>query len=505
MSDSERGIDTRPVRSTATLAGVLAVVTALAVGVSIGDPLPVVSAVGGAVLIAGGAWALGEESNARIAAGSVMAVAGVVGFALTVVLAAGGSRLAAYLGLALGTTYVLLDAVTESIDDENRLGAALRESGNALLVGIVLAVFLSINAQYSVVSGLVLGVTGIASITPLVGFVTLQIVAVAVLLLLNRVVPVLEGWLPDPGSGDRPLETLSDVGLSRHEVPVAAWAVLGVESVVALFPQSHVLFNAFLVGTPVVGPVLRAALSGLLHVPLVVIGVGLVGILLVSGLQRWVVDWLGDDPATTLSLQAGGIVAVAATVVGTAILPLLGVGLFGGNTAVSWVIGPAAIVLGGLVTAALLVGVLVTVVPMLSQRGFLPQPAGGFALGSAVLFLTILLGAELGVPTVVVIAGAAATLLVWDAGAHASSIGAQLGRAAGTTDSEFVHVTGTGIVLGLAVVGAVAARYLVVPAIAPPETSAAAFRSAVSLFLIVLAILALGLALSVRSDTPIAE
>ncbi|MFC6973996.1 hypothetical protein ACFQL1_03830 [Halomicroarcula sp. GCM10025709] len=121
------------------------------------------------------------------------------------------------------------------------------------------------------------------------------------------------------------------------------------------------------------------------------------------------------------------------------------------------------------------------------------------------LFLTILLGAELGVPTVVVIAGAAATLLVWDAGAHASSIGAQLGRAAGTTDSEFVHVTGTGIVLGLAVVGAVAARYLVVPAIAPPETSAAAFRSAVSLFLIVLAILALGLALSVRSDTPIAE
>jgi len=141
----------------------------------------------------------------------------------------------------------------------------------------------------------------------------------------------------------------------------------------------------------------------------------------------------------------------------------------------------------------------------LAHRRFLPEPAGGFALGSAVLFLTILLGAELGVPTVLVIAGSAATLLIWDAGAHASSIGRQLGRDAGTSDSEFVHVTGTGLVLGLAVVGAIAARYLVVPAIAPPRTSAAAFPSAIALLLIVLAILALALALFVRSDSPVAE
>ena len=499
------GTDTRPVRSTATLAGVLAVLTALAVGMSIGDPLPVLTAVGGAVSIAGGTWALGEESNARIAAGSIMAVVGVVGFALTVVLAAGGSRLAAYLGLALGTLYVLVDAVTESTDDGNDLGAALRESGNALLVGIVIAVLVSINAQYSVVGGVVMGVVGVAAITPLVGFVTLQIGAVAVLLLLDRVVPVLDGWLPDPGSGDRTLDTLEDVGVSRDDVPVSVWAVLGVEGVVALFPQSQLLFNAFLAGTPVVGPLLRAALGGLLHVPLVLLGIGLLGILLASGLQRWVVDWLGDNPATTLSLQAGGIVAVVATVLGTTVLPLLGVALPVGTTTVTGLIGPAAIVLGGLVTAVLLVGVAVAAVPLIGQSGLLPRPAGGFALGSAVLFLTILLAAELGVPTVLVIAGAAATLLVWDAGAHASSICVQLGREAGTTDSEFVHVTGTGLVLGLAVVGAVAARYLVVPAIAPPQTSAAAGRSAIALFLVVLALLALGIALAVRSDTPVAE
>ncbi|MFC7077318.1 DUF7519 family protein [Haloarcula halophila] len=499
------GIDTRPVRSTATLAGVLAVLTALAVGLSIGDPLPVVSAVGGAVLLAGGTWALGEESNARVAAGSVMAVAGIVGFALTVVFAAGGSRLAAFLGLAIGTMYVLLDAVTDSADDGNQLGAALRESGNALLVGIVVAVLLSVTAQYNVLSGVVFGVSGLAAITPLVGFVTLQIGAVLVLLLLNRVVPVLEGWLPDPGSGDRTLDTLSEVGMSRTEVPVTVWAVLGVEGVVALFPQAQVLFNAFLAGTPVVGSLLRVALSGLVHVPLVVLAVGLLGILLASGLQRWVVDWLGDDPARTLSLQSGGIVAVVATILGTTAVSLLGIDLFGRSTAVSTLIGPAAVVLGGLVTAVLLIGLVVAVVPLLSHRGFLPQPAGGFALGSAVLFLTILLGAELGVPTVLVIAGSAATLLIWDAGAHASSIGLQLGRDAGTSDSEFVHVTGTGLVLGLAVVGAIAARYLVVPAIAPRQTSAAALRSVIALFLIVLAILALGLALSVRSDSPVAE
>jgi hypothetical protein len=281
--------------------------------------------------------------------------------------------------------------------------------------------------------------------------------------------------------------------------------VLAVEGFVALFPQGALMFNAFLASTPVVGPLLRILLGGILHIPLVLLGVGLVGILAASGLQRWVVDWLGDNPATTLSLQAGGIVAVVTTVVATTVLSLLGMPLLGGTTSMSGLVGPAAIILGGLVTAVLLVGLVMTAVPMLDQWEFLPQPAGGFALGSALLFLTIVLAAELGVPTVVVIAGAAASLVVWDAGAHASSIGLQLGRDAGTTDSEFVHVTGTGLVLGVAVVVAIAARYLVVPAVAPPETSAAAFRSAVALFLIMLSILALGLALAVRSDSPTAE
>lgn len=498
------GLDARPVESTAALAGTLAVVVALAVGLGVGSPLPVATSVVGGLAVAGGAWALDRETNARTAAGSVALLAGSLCLGLALYLGRGSYALPVYAGIGVAVALVAVDATTGLVESES-LGTALRENGNALLVGIVIAVLLNLNAQFGVATAFFGALLAAAVATPLGAFVTLQLAVLGVLGLLSRAVPVLTDWVPETGS-DGPLATLDDVAVSPRALPRAVWGVVGLEVLVALSPVGRSLFALLLDSVPVVGPLLELALGWPLHVLVGLVGAALSAVLLADAAQVWVVDWLGDDPARTLALQAGGLVAVAATLVGTAVASALGVTpLSVGTAGVAPLVGPAGVVLGGAVSLLLLVGIALQIPSVLSAYGLLPSSTAGFAAGSALLFVTTLAAAEMGLATPLVVLGVAGAILVWDTGAHARNIGDHLGRAADSTDSQFVHVTGSALVLAGGVGLALAARYLLVPVLAPPADPTAAGRSAVALGLVVVAVLAFGVAITLRDGRPAGE
>lgn len=499
------GLDRRPVRSTAALSGTLAVAVALLVGLGVGDPLTVLVSVGGALSLAGGVWALDGGSNARVAGGSVALLVGTLCFGATLFLGAGTPALFVSLGLGFAVTLVVTDATTGLVRSDS-LGTALRESGNALLVGIVLAVLLNLVVELDLLTTVGVAVLALSVSSSLVAFVTLQLAVLGVLALLDRTVPIVDGWLPDRPDSEGPLDTLAGVGTAATDVPKSLWAVLGLELFVALTPFGQTLFALFLDSIPVVGPVLEFALSGVLHAFVGLVAVALVGIVAADGLRHWVADWLGDDPARTLSLQAGGLLTVALALVGTAVLSALGGPLIAGpDGGVTAVVGPAAVILGAVVSLLLVAGIALQAVSLLPDTGFVAPTSVGFTVGSALLFLSTLGAAERGLWTPLVVVGVAGALLVWDTGVHASGIGTQLGRAAESTDSQYVHVTGSAVVLGAAVVVALAARYLLVPVLAPPVSAEAAWRSVVALGLVLVALLAFGLALTVREKRSIAE
>jgi len=490
----------RPTRSAATLATVVAVLVALAVGGGLGEFGAAAVSVGGALALAAGTWALDADRNGRVAAGSVLAVTGATLLAATVVVAAGLPSLAVYAALGLGVALVAVDATTGATA-ETPVGAAFRESGNALLVGIVVAVLLNLAATFDVPLVLAAVLWAVVSADPLVGLVTLQLGLVLVAVLLAAVVPVLERWHPDPEpTADGPLGRLASTGRSLSEIPPVVWVGLGAQVVVVLLPPARRLFGLFLAAVPVVGDLLALALSGPLHVLLGLVVAALVGVRAAAALQVWLIDWLGDDPGRTLALQSGGIVASLGVLVGVAVVSLLETTLLSGPAGISSVVGPAAVALTALLAALIAVGVALSGPSLLAFHGLIDDRAAGFAVGTALLFLATLAAAELGLWTPLVVAGVAGALFAWDTGAHATSLGAHLGRDQVGTDGEFVHVTGTALVLGVATVIAVAARYLLVPALSLPETTAGVWRATVALVAVLVTVLAFAFALALRDD-----
>lgn len=75
--------------------------------------------------------------------------------------------------------------------------------------------------------------------------------------------------------------------------------------------------------------------------------------------------------------------------------------------------------------------------------------------GAMTLFGGVLLAGLGGAPPVIVVAGAAATVVAWDAGENAISLGTQLGSAADTSRAAVVHVGATATVAVVVAVVAV--------------------------------------------------
>lgn len=493
-------VERRPARATATLAAAVAGAAALALGWLTGLGAATALGVAAAALLAAGARALDEPARRSQAGGSVAATAGAVALVGALGLSVGvpGGWLAA--AASFGVALVAVDAAVGVYRDRERtLTEALRESGNAILLGIVASALVNLAVVYGVVPALFGGVLALSTATPLVGFVTLQAFALVVALLVPKAVAVLERWVP--GNRDRSgrvLDSLEGAGVAFTDVPLAYWTALALQFFAALVPQANALFErAF---GPVLGPPLT---SGLIHGALGTVALGLCGVLFADLLRAWTVTWFGDDPGATLALQAGGFAATGLVVPVAAALVFVEGNTLDGllSAAVARrvaVVGLPTLALGGLALVVLFAVVALNVPRVLGSAGVVPERGGGFAAGAASLFAAALGAATVGAPALAVLAGVAAALFAWDAGAHATSVGRRLGQAAETRRSEFVHVTGTGAVLAVAVGLAALARYAVVPALAPARRQSTAGPAALSLAFVLVAVLAFVAALYLR-------
>ena len=500
------GVDSRPAASSAALAGAVAVVVSLVLGVPVGDPRAVLTGFVGGLCIAAGAWALRSDTHTRIAGGSVAVVVGAGVFCGAALLASDYLTLAVSLGFPLSATLVVIDAsggLVAPPDETDELSQMLEESFVVLLVGIGVAIGCSVAAAVGLPRVLARVAAGF-SLHPLAGFVTLQAGALLGLLVLDRATGILESWLPAPTpTTDRTLDGLGLLGRGWWDVDPYVKAAVGLQLLVAFLPTTQRLFDRFLGSLPVLGPALRLALSGPLHLPLAAALLALLGIIVAERFRQWLLQWLGDDPGRSLARQAGGIAVPVVLLLSALVLTAAGV-----TRRVAPTFGRAGhygsvtvLLLGVLVSVAVLRG-LVALLTGLASAEVLSRRVTGFAAGAGLLFGTTLLAAERGLAPVLVLVGSAAALLVWDAGAHASSIGHQLGRDAETTDSEFVHVTGTAAVLAGAVLLVMVVRYVLIPLTVPAASAGLSLSSVVALGLVLLAIAAFTLALNAHDGEP---
>lgn len=505
MSDPQVTLDRRPAESSAALAGAVATVTALALGLAVGAALPTLVSLLGGLTVAAGIWLLRQLSHARVALGSVSVVLGTAVLSGTAWLTADGWLLATYLGFALGATFVVVDATGGLVPDDadsDRLPRMLRAASASTSVGVCAAALLTVVAYVDLPTR-ALGVVG-TGLHPLVGFATLQAGVVAGLLLLDRAVPILESWRPSPAATtDRALDGLAAVGTDWWAIDRSVRVAIAIQLVVAFAPVTQRLFDRFLASVPVVGRALRVALSGPLHVPLAGCLLLLLCVVAADVVHRWTVRSLGDNPATTLALAAGGIAVPVLVIFGGTALAAVGVTVpIGESLAGTGNYAAATAALLGVLVALTACRAVVHVLGAVAREGTLPRRTAGFATGSALLFVTTLVAAELGLAPLLVLVGAAAALLVWDTGAHASSVGAQLGRDAETTDSEFVHVTGTAAVLAGGVVAVLLVRYALFPFVVPTAATDLSLATAVALGLLLLSILLVTVALLSHRERP---
>ena len=106
------------------------------------------------------------------------------------------------------------------------------------------------------------------------------------------------------------------------------------------------------------------------------------------------------------------------------------------------------------------------------------------AVGTLGTFAGVVLAALAGVDPLVVVVGAGAALLAWDAGAHAIGLGAQLGRRARMRGALLVHVGATTTVVAAVVV--VAYGVFQLARAGQPGAAAVVLAGAVALFALVL-------------------
>jgi len=499
-------LDSRPAASSAALAGTVAMLVSLGLGLAVVDPIPLLAGFLGGLCIAAGVWALRSDAHERIASGSVAIVIGAGVFCGTALLAADYWSLVAALGFPLAATLVVIDASSGLVppaDASDELSTMLDESFVVLVAGILITIVCAVAAAVRLPWVLVRVVTGL-SLHPLVGFVTLQAGVLTALLLLDRATETLESWIPAPtATTDRALGRLDLLGRSWWDIDSSLKAAVGLQLLVAFMPTAQGLFDRFLDTLPVLGPALRVAFSGPLHLPLAVGLLALLCILVVERLRQWLRQWLGDNPGRLLARQTGSIVLPVILLLGALVLTTAGVTRRVAPTyAGGGHYGSATVLLLGVLISIVVLRGLVTLLSELVDSELLSRQTAGFAAGSGLLFVMTLLGAERGLTPILVLVGSAAALLVWDTGAHASSIGQQLGRDADTTDSQFVHVTGTAAVLAGAILLVLLVRYVLIPVAVPTPSTGLSFSSVVALGLVLLAIAAFTLALNAHDGRP---
>ncbi|MFC5971032.1 hypothetical protein ACFPYI_06765 [Halomarina salina] len=430
-------------RLTLGIAAVLAVGLSYAVGVGVQALVAVVG-------VLGVSWAVACPDGAsagRRAATSIATVCGLGMLALgigytyppvqTAVVGTGALAVLA-LGVSLGAR-----SLTES-----RFPDVLQSSVLALVLVVALSL-LTNPAALAVVADGAVALWNVATSTPFVALVSLQVAAVALLLALPPTTRTLERWLPERESVHS--HRLSEMGMTVADVRSAPrLLVVGFVAEVYVAMLAPGLLDWVLAQLSVLGGVITAVLESGVVLAVLLFPLGVCGVVLVGRqIQRFAVGVGDEDPTGTAADAAGGLV-----------VPLVGAAWL--LTLPSASVTPVAPLLGGfgaiglvaLVMIVVLLGVFVAwdFVTLRDGPGLVPLSGHGLAAG---LFgLAVLVVAEQSAPAILVFAGFAGILLVWDGGEYAATLGAELpsvdgrqGVLAHTTASVLVGVVGVTVAM----------------------------------------------------------
>mgnify|MGYP000737156905 CR=1 FL=1 len=432
----------------------------------------------GAIATGWGVGALAAADKRRVAAGSVAAVLGsalVFGGAALAVIADGNG----YVLLVVGTVVVAIET-WDGIDAEigPRFKRCLSESGFVAVVAFV--VFALAFTLFG--TGLAFEVLrrslGAVTATPLAALFWLQVGVLGIGLLLDRASRVVERWTD--------AERVATDGLAAQfrlrvsDVPRWYLAALVVQFLVASIVTGVV--DPYLASRPMLDrAVSLVLLSGATHGALGALLVALGAIALLPRLRAGVVFWTGTDPGYTLAFAAGGLASVGVALLAGALAAL---GIAGEafmpdvatDTAFA-ALAPAIPVLAG-TFAAFLVTSLVAL-GLWSSVEWLDPSGDGFSIGATFLFAgTVVLAGSL--PALVVVTGAAVSLLVWDLGVHATGLDRDLQALAPPARTEVVHAVAAGGALAVGVALAAGVGYFVVPIRIPGERAVVALALAVA-------------------------
>ncbi|SDL88746.1 hypothetical protein SAMN04487949_0066 [Halogranum gelatinilyticum] len=489
-----REFETAATRFGASLALGVAAVATVALVAGTGSLLRGLVGVAGAVLVGRSANLLDGESNQRRAIGSVGVVVGSALLVGAVVVADTASGLVALAGLAVMAT--ALDATGGLDEDTGReLFRAILDSGVVLAGFVALAAAVATGLVAAVAQGVLFAGETLLAQNSFVLLLSVQLGVLLVVLLLARALPRYDEWLPDAWLPEQ-RAVLDQLATELWEVPRWVWLALGGQVVLVGTDWAPPLVERLLGLLSVFGEAIRFLLrSGVLHIPLALLVTLLAGTVLADYVRHAVVVWAGDEPPETLANAGGGLVVGAVVGLLTAIPPLVALVVSGFHPESSAATLSAAFGLGattlGTVVAAL-VAVLTTVgtALWLSETSYVPATAGGFAIGSGLLFVAALAGTVSGVPAFLTFVGVAAALLVWDLGENAVGLGHQLGVEAETRRGEVVHATGSLLAVGVGVVVALVAMYGLGP-LSVPSGGRAALALALALVSLVAFVVAI--------------
>ncbi|WP_276254757.1 DUF7519 family protein [Halomontanus rarus] len=275
------------------------------------------------------------------------------------------------------------------------------------------------------------------------------------------------------------LATLPIVQLAprRHEATVrrvvdAVTDVLGVA--IALCAVSFVLSLAATAGAnrletvyydlsptlhAVLSAVAESAILRLLLVQLLVVSVvlaGAVALLKVVGMRR-----LGDAPSRVAPAVLWGLLLVAGIAVAAPTVLESAVGTL--DPAQERVVagaleefGPRVVGLLIAVVGLWIAGVVLLAIPAASELGFVPERTAGVRLVTSGTALATVAGAIAGLGTTFLVGGIVAAMVIWDVGEFGLGLSEELGRDAPTRHGELVHGAASVVVGGLLFAGTVA-------------------------------------------------
>jgi hypothetical protein len=437
----------------------------------------------GGVAVARATRAVSGSDNVRRARGSLGVLVGAGVLVGSVGAAATGGAVPAFVAAATGlaATSVGFGAlVGVESDTTDHLQRAFRRSAVVLGVASLVSVVLFTGVLWPPLRFGIVGTATLSTISTYAAVVSLQVFAVLVIALFEAAVPVVDDWASRPEREDGLLEAWEQQGVGLEDVPMAYWAAFGLQLLLAMIPQVHVLVEWALSIVPVLGPVVQRVMTlGVLHLPLAVL-MGLASLVLVArGIQHVVDAWAGHEPPRALSYAAGGLV-LSALVLPLSV-PFVGVPIAGALEAVLpagpvsgrvGAIGPAATLLGGV---AVLLGVTyftLAVSPVFGALTRSTRISGRFGLGAALLFGAGAATVANGGHALLAFVTAAAAVLVWDFGDNAVGLVRQVGPDVDVRDAETTHAGGS-VLVGFAGVGIATAAYYLLGWVSVPASNAA--------------------------------